>query len=453
VAPEKKSTPQGGKPATAETSQDNQNSKGMWDVAYALAHQFPKLAVLAVFLILSYFGIKEILDQRDRAQAELNEARRQIDEIRRDADKVRQDAFVLIKEAHSQKVAAIEALKLAEIASERAVQEKLIETSSRIQTLVSGQIQSMEALEKLRATTANEMSQQITDLRTRRKEMEEELKLTRANAELAQLNFALTQLGNSINNDGNDLIEKINLVSASFKSDDLNSVSFIEQEIKNTENPNLRLSLLYVLYEKLNTAEHLKQFKTHFSENTKRLNVRWVEQFFGTYGRFSDATWYELYESVANATADSNLSFQNRYALTEFFDVYPKRWTEPLFFSSDLQPDDQLWDTIEFLCKLTLEPRQDVPDYYLSSAVRRIFVMEPSAFHAVASKIQNSQNYTADVKRQVADILKQSAEEYDILNDNPSQEVLSFWEGFNYRSNLPAYEALNTREKYISTRG
>ncbi|MEP3046262.1 MAG: hypothetical protein ABJL55_09290 [Roseibium sp.] len=433
-------------PAAEETA------KSMWDVVHYLTVQFPKLAVAAAFLVLAYFGITEILAQRDKAQAALNDALQQIETVRSNADSIRDKAYIMMQEAHEEKIAAITAQKDAEIAAAQKVQDTLHTTSERIQTLVSGQITSMEALEKLRESTATEMSQQLANLKTRRQEMEEELLKTREEAKLAELNFAVNQLRDTIITNDGSIFEKINLVFASLDVDDPESIRYIEKKIEQMSESDIQLSLLFALFKKLDNSIYLDQFQTIFLDSYEDLDEFWLSGFFGTYGEIDTATWYKLLAPVLVAIADPENEPINRFTMTQFFDGHPERWNTPVFYNDRIETTSDLWGALEFMMGLIINnENEDIPSYYFNSAISRIFLLEPSAYHALGYVLRDNPNFTRDQKEQFAENLESNAQNYPALLSEPNAELVAFWQALDYKNNSSSYDLLKTREIYINS--
>ena len=443
---------------------------GPWDVALYLAKKFPLFVLGAVLLGGGVYGLVVILDEKNRAQKELLEARaaiaserqasqQAIDEIRernrRLMDAQREKADEATARAADKEMTATQRVAEAEARALLKVQDTLLTASERIQKLVLGQLKSMEDLENLRALAANERKKEMKRLQAELGQLRGLTQLAQAALDEAERKVRRAKVSFAIDNLERALVESpyqakdaIEILMGSFDADDQDGLAEIKDRLSASEDLGLKGTLQYVLTLKTNNASWADQFVTTFESKPEAFNVIWYSTLFGCCDDPPAFLWERAFPMVAQLGSDDSVSVERRLKYVTFFGNRPNSWMRPLFLEERYAKHEDLWDLLEFVIGVVNGDYPDVSADQRVRSVEEIAVFDLAATHVWANWLAAEDWLSEEQQRRLRENIEYWADDYPILKEPPQQSLVMFWTSPDLKSNRQAYAERGTNESY-----
>lgn len=443
-----------------ETSPNSNKTIGPWDVAIFLVQRFPVLAIIIFLFAATTYGVRFFQDERNVALTQLLEAQEKFARLEADTREQLDTQQKLVNEAlSSAREMEKDAAKIVAEARANAladVQDTLMSASERIQQLVLGQLQSIDDLEKIRATTVTELKNQqlalqstLSDLTFQHDQLEYSFEKAKSEYENAKIVFPIDQLENDIEERKFRVKSSIEDVFLSYQENPEITESIIVDRISKAENSTFSGVLKYILATQNGSDEWINKFVEVFDQGSDSFDLRWFEELFSCCSDAPDKLWAAMLPSVVELALDESKEFDRRIESLQFFESWPGGWHSPILSFDAHAQNAELWRTLEFLIGVIRDGSSPISAYEHAQILDIIRNFDAAAAHVWYYQLRWDDRIGSAAKSEIDEAFEFWVDDYPTFRNSPRQEFVDFWVEPDLAINMHNYENLNYEYFYI----
>lgn len=453
-------------PAVAAAPKDdtkNTVGAGPWDVALYFVQRFPAFAFALAVIAALFYGASYIIQLNISANEELEKARTLIAQERDNHQKA-MAALTATAEAQleqarlAQEAARIETANAkiaiaearatvaqAEAEARATVEDTLMRTAERVQTLVINQLESVEDLEEIRLANAEKMRKQLKAAEERRQTLQEEIAQLEDREKLAGLNLvwnaALTAAkDNDWHAVGNELQQLKSYVDLS----DETTLEALKAKVTKTESTTLRAAVSLSLVAHNSDALWPEQLLIGLTQ-VSALQPGWIRSIrYGT--DIPDATWDAAYHSIMPTLfQDPAQSERDVYLLTFLSGSYPGRYLNE---EDGALPEPDKWALISQLQSVVRDDQARFDPTLRLSALDNLRDLSRPAGHVWANQLLSAVGFSDPFRQERLKRMLDQADFYPAFATAPNETITAFWTSPNLTDMRDRYLTEGTHDGY-----
>lgn len=448
---------------------------GPWRAVEILVERSPTLGAIIILAGLAVYGGKVFLEDKRETEQQLETlrgelateqriAREKIEEERQavlvQVNKRLADADALLRSAADKELEAVKKLAQAEAKAILQVQDTMITTSERVQSLVSRQLDSMGQLDDLRSRAETlqreELSRleqnkaaELAQLDRKREEVQAEVERLQREARVSKFKVAIDLLKESIEKQPYNIDNAISLTNGLFSDNSALDPSEIETIVEQQADPTVRATIYFALANNARDRIWLEKFTATLSASLDQASTRWLDGLFGCCADYENGLWEALLPIMNTLINDEKQSTEKRLALAQFFERRPESFQPPLFAQAAYRQDDGIWNTLAFLTGVVRTRPLTAGDYYLSNVVDVLMTIDIAVTHVWADALINDDTVDQDVRTAIRNRLDLVKTNYPVITRSPSADVKAFWKSEQLYDIRHDYAERGTSGEYV----
>lgn len=432
-------------PAVAAAPKDdtkNTVGAGPWDVALYFVQRFPAFAFALAVIAALFYGASYIIQLNISANEELKEVRQQIAQERDEHQKalaaMTAAAEVKLEEARlAQEAARIETAnaKIA-IAEARAtvaqaqaearatVEDTLMRTAERVQTLVINQLSSVEDLDRIRLANAATMRDQLSKAEERRDTLLKEVADLEERETLAGLNLVWeAALAAAKDNNWYEVGKEFQQFESYVDLKDETTLETLKTKVTTAESATLRAAASLSLMAHNTDALWLEQFLRTLKDSSD-LDPDWIRSIRNG-SDMPESTWDDVNQALAPTLfQDPAQSEKDVYLLAFLSGSFPYRYSGE---GNGIPPDPRKWALISQLLSVVRNDLARFDPQLRLTALEELRWLSLPATHVWASQLQTSDEFTDQYHQQSLKRLLDQDSNYPAFATAPTATVTAFW--------------------------
>ncbi len=192
----------------------------------------------------------------------------------------------------------------------------------------------------------------------------------------------------------------------------------------------------------------IDSFISRLEKFPQELDPTWFTDIFGCCESYENVIWEPLLPTVSKIIADETVPASVRINMGSFFRNRYESWRGPIFPVLGFHTKAYLWPVMKFLFDAVSGDIPGLDSYNGALATELLFEFDVAAAHVAAHIYLGNESMDDKDKKRVREFIKRISTNYPILNNEPSEEIFSFWKNDQLVERLGDYEENGTNVNY-----